>query len=402
MNWTDRIILPGQTIGVLGGGQLGRMMILEGRRMGYRFVTLDPTPDCPAGQVSDRQIVAPYTDVAAAEELAASCDVITYEFENVDAQVAQILEQRSYVPQGSRLLRVAKHRVLEKSTLAGFGIPVTPYRPVHSLDDLQVAGTTLGFPLVLKTATGGYDGKGQWRIESAAQLEKVWASAAEEVPAVGVPAAGAAGTADVAARFIAEAFIDLACELSVIAARSPKGEIRTFPVAENVHRDHILHLSIVPPRVSDALQQTAEAIARRTAHALEVVGLIAVEMFVTRDGQVLVNEIAPRPHNSGHYTYDACLTSQFEQHLRAICNLPLGDTTRWSPVVMVNILGEHLRAAVAAAPNLPPNVKLHLYGKQGAAAKRKMGHLTVLADSTEAALDQIAELGIWTTPLVSR
>ncbi|WDL99495.1 5-(carboxyamino)imidazole ribonucleotide synthase [Alicyclobacillus sp. ALC3] len=398
-----RVILPGSTIGILGGGQLGRMIALEGRRMGYRFVTLDPTPDCPCAQVSDRQIVAAYDDVAAAEELARSCDVITYEFENVSHEVAATLAQQAYVPQGSRLLWTTQHRVREKSTLAAAGVDVTPFHPVESLADLEAAAATLGLPLVLKTSTGGYDGKGQWRIDSRDDLTRVWREASGVVQATSgaelefaqSSSSELAGQPEWDVPFIAEAWVNLECELSAVVARSPQGEVRVFPVAENEHKNHILHLSIVPARVSEELRVKAESVALRVAEALDVIGLVAVEMFVTKDGQLYVNELAPRPHNSGHYTYDACATSQFEQHVRAICNLPLGDVTLWSPVVMVNVLGQHLEAAVEAAGYLPPNAKLHLYGKAKAAVNRKMGHLTVLGSSVDAALQQIEALGIW-------
>lgn len=399
-----RVVLPGATIGILGGGQLGRMMALEGRRMGYRFITLDPTPDCPCGQVCDRQIVAPYTDLAAAKDLADSSDLITYEFENVDHGVAHALETQSYVPQGSRLLATTQHRLREKSTLHGLGIPVTPYRPVTRFEDFQRAVDDLGLPLVLKTCTGGYDGKGQWRVDSVDALDHVWeaacAAVADEGGANNVRALAASGFPDPGqirddAPFIAEAWVNLACELSVVVARSPRGEVRAFPVAENEHRDHILHLSMVPARVSTEVLAQAEAIALQVGRGLEVVGLVAVELFVSKDGRMFVNELAPRPHNSGHYTYDACATSQFEQHIRAVCNLPLGDTTLWSPVVMVNILGRHLERATQATASLPPSAKIHLYGKKGSAPNRKMGHLTVLGASVDEALEVIRSLGIW-------
>lgn len=383
-----RVVLPGSTIGILGGGQLGRMIALEGRRMGYRFVTLDPTPDCPCGQVSDRQIVAAYDDLAAAEELARVCDVITYEFENVNHAVAATLAEQAYVPQGGQLLWTTQHRVREKSTLEAAGVDVTPFSAVASYADLEAAVVALGFPLVLKTSSGGYDGKGQWRIESTDDVVAVW----QEV--TGGRDVGSQGQTE-DAPFIAEAWIDLACELSAVVARSPRGEVSVFPVAENEHRNHILHLSIVPARVSDDLRSKAESVALQVAEALDVIGLVAVEMFVTRDGKLYVNELAPRPHNSGHYSYDACATSQFEQHVRAICNLPLGDVTLWSPVVMVNILGQHMEAVMRAVEHLPATAKLHLYGKAKAAVNRKMGHLTVLGSSVDDAVLQINALGIW-------
>lgn len=375
----DKMIKPGATIGILGGGQLGRMIALAGRAMGYRFVTMDPTEDSPCGQVADRQIVARYEDVEAAMQLAEVSDVISYEFENVDAQVAEVLESRSFVPQGSRLLRITQNRITEKTAIRELGIPVAPFRVIGSLEELQVAVQELGLPAVMKTATGGYDGKGQWVLRSHEELAEAYETLAK------------AGT-----DLIVEQFIPFQMELSVIAARSLSGELATFPAAENIHRENILHLSIVPARVPADIQQEAERIAREIAEKLDVVGLIAVEMFLTADGELYVNELAPRPHNSGHYTMDACVTSQFEQHVRAVCNLPLGSTQLLTPVVMVNILGEHLQPVLDRIDRLPKTAKLHLYGKHESKAKRKMGHLNVVASSVEEALEQIEQLEIWT------
>ncbi|WP_029100872.1 5-(carboxyamino)imidazole ribonucleotide synthase [Brevibacillus thermoruber] len=372
-------IKPGATIGILGGGQLGRMIALAGRAMGYRFVTMDPTEDAPCGQAADRQIVARYDDVDAAMQLAEISDVISYEFENVDARVAEVLESRAYVPQGSRLLRITQNRIREKTAIRELGIPVAPFRVIDTLDSLRAAIGELGLPAVMKTATGGYDGKGQWVLRSEAELAEAYEALSK------------AGT-----ELIVEQFVPFQLELSVIAARNPSGELAVFPAAENVHRENILHLSIVPARVPDDIRQRAEAIARTIAERLDVVGLIAVEMFLTASGELYVNELAPRPHNSGHYTMDACVTSQFEQHVRAVCDLPLGSTELLSPVVMVNILGEHLQPVLDRIGQLPRTAKLHLYGKHESKPKRKMGHLNVLAPSVEEALAQIERLEIWT------
>jgi 5-(carboxyamino)imidazole ribonucleotide synthase len=372
------VIKPGATIGVLGGGQLGRMMALAGRASGYRFVTLDPTEDCPCAQVSDHHVVTRYDDVEGALELAQASDVITYEFENVDASVAAILEEKSYVPQGSELLRITQNRIREKSTLASFGIPVAPFRVIGSETEATRAVQELGLPAVMKTATGGYDGKGQYVIR---EVEEA-AAAYQQLQKAGT-------------EIIIEQFIPFTKEVSVIAARSVSGEVRTFPVAENIHRENILHLSIVPARIESIVAEQTQELARTIAEKLSVVGLIAVEMFVTAEGKVLVNELAPRPHNSGHYTMDACVTSQFEQHIRAICDLPLGDTTLLSPVVMVNILGEHLQPVLDKIETFPRSAKLHLYGKKDSKPKRKMGHMNVLAESVEVALREIEQLNIW-------
>lgn len=384
---SNPVLLPGSTIGILGGGQLGRMLALSGRAMGYRFVTLDPTPDAPCGQAADKQIVAAYHNLEAARELAEQSDVITYEFENVDAGVTGLLMEEAYVPQGSELLYTTQHRLREKRAIEAAGVKVAPYREIDSLQALEEAIAALGTPCVLKTATGGYDGKGQWVIrkpEEAAEAYETLARAKTEL--------------------VLEQFIHFHKELSVIAARSPRGEVKAFPAAENIHVDNILHLSIVPARVPETVQKQAEALAIRIAEHLQVAGLIAVEMFLTEDGQLYINELAPRPHNSGHYTMEACRTSQFEQHIRAICNLPLGSTELMSPVVMVNVLGEHVEPllqwleneAVTAKPsgaNITP--KIHLYGKHEAKHKRKMGHVNLLTDDVEKALAWIERTGIW-------
>lgn len=373
-------IKPGATIGILGGGQLGRMIALAGRAMGYRFVTMDPTPNAPCGQTADEQIVARYDDVEAAMRLAAASDVISYEFENVDAQVAEVLESKSYVPQGSRLLRITQNRIREKTAIQEMGIPVAPFRVVASLADLQQAVRELGLPAVMKTATGGYDGKGQWVLKREEELAEAYETLAK------------AGT-----ELIVEQFVPFELELSVIAARNPDGDLAVFPTAENVHQDNILHLSIVPARVSAEIRERAERIALTIVEKLDVVGLLAIEMFLTPDGKLYVNELAPRPHNSGHYTMEACATSQFEQHVRAVCNLPLGSTELLTPVVMVNILGEHLQPVLDRIDALPRSAKLHLYGKAESKEKRKMGHLNVLAPTVEEALGLIEKLEIWST-----
>jgi 5-(carboxyamino)imidazole ribonucleotide synthase len=379
----EKVILPGSTIGVLGGGQLGRMLALAGSHMGYRFATLDPTPDAPTGQVASTQITAGYGDAEAARKLAQLSDVITYEFENVDAAVADMLEKESYVPQGSSLLYTTQHRLREKRAIEAAGAPVAPYAEIGSLADLEAAVARFGTPCVLKTATGGYDGKGQWVLRSADECAEAYETLSKA-----------------RTELVLEQFIRFEREISAIAARSPRGEVKVFPIAENIHVDNILHVSIVPARTTDAVLKRAEELAVKIAETLDVIGLIAVEMFLTEDGEIYVNELAPRPHNSGHYTMEACKTSQFEQHVRAICNLPLGSTELMSPVVMVNVLGEHvepllgwLGAQTQEAEDI--SVKVHLYGKAEAKHKRKMGHVNLLADDTAKALAWIERTGIW-------
>lgn len=380
-------VLPGAVIGVLGGGQLGRMLALAGRAMGYRFATLDPTVDSPCGQVADWQITAPYHDREAARRLAERCDVITYEFENVDAGVAALLEQRSRVPQGSRLLAVTQHRMREKRAVEAAGAPVAPWRDVRRLEELRDAVRELGVPGVLKTATGGYDGKGQRVIRAADELEDAHA------------ALGGDGS-----ELVYEQFVAFVREISVIAARSPDGETVSFPPAENVHRDNILHLSIVPGDISREIAEEARRLAENIADSLGVVGLLGVEMFQLPDGGLYVNELAPRPHNSGHYTMDACNVSQFEQHLRAICALPLVKPKLLAPAVMVNVLGEHVeplltflaRGGERELLRMGITPKVHLYGKKEVKPKRKMGHVNLLTDAPEAAVRWVQTCGIWT------
>ncbi|MHA7583455.1 5-(carboxyamino)imidazole ribonucleotide synthase [Paenibacillus vandeheii] len=381
----QRVMLPGKTtIGILGGGQLGRMLTLAGTAMGYRFVTLDPAADAPCGQVA-RQIEAGYDDVAAALELARQCDVITYEFENVDADVASLLERESYVPQGSALLYTTQHRLREKRAIEAAGVRVAPYREITSKDTMQAAVSELGVPCVLKTVTGGYDGKGQRVIREANQAVPAY----EELAATG-------------AELVLEQFIKFDCEISVVVARSTNGEIKTFPPAENIHVNNILHTSIVPARVPTDIQIEAQKLAAAVAQSMQAVGLLAVELFVAADGRLYVNELAPRPHNSGHYTMEACATSQFEQHIRAVCGLPLGDTSLLSPVVMVNVLGEHLEGIIARtgqhdadAMELGVIPKLHIYGKTEAKTGRKMGHVNLLCQDVEEGLQWIEQTNLW-------
>lgn len=373
-----KVIKPGSTIGILGGGQLGRMISIAGRNMGYRFITLDPTPDSPCGQVADRQIIAPFSDIKAAKELADSSDVITYEFENVDSNVASILETTSLVPQGSELLKITQNRISEKTTLQSYNVPVAPFLVIQSDNDIHTAIDRFGLPCVMKTATGGYDGKGQWVIRNKDQIQM---------------AIMAIQNSDV--EMIMEKFISFRKELSVIVARNGLGQVKTFPIAENIHVNNILHQSIVPARISEEQWKQAETIALKIAESLQVIGLIAIEMFLTNDGEMIVNELAPRPHNSGHFSMDACVSSQFEQHIRAICGLPLGDISLLSPVIMVNILGQHLGKVLDKLNQLPPTAKLHLYGKKETVENRKMGHINFLGSTLKQVIQQINNLQIW-------
>ncbi|MCL6636754.1 MAG: 5-(carboxyamino)imidazole ribonucleotide synthase [Alicyclobacillus sp.] len=387
-----RVLLPGARLGLLGGGQLGRMTALAARAMGYRIWTLDPQPDCPCAQVADHQLQASFADDAAARELARACDVVAYEFENVDLRLAQTIEQHGYLPQGSHLLAVTQQRLREKHAVAAAGVPVTAFRAVRTRRDLAAALAELGLPCVLKTTRGGYDGKGQWLLRSTADAARV-----PDAVFHGDAAVEPAGESDTAleAPLVAEAFVPFVAEVSVVVARTAQGDVVSFPPAENVHQDGILRFSIVPARLPQEVLRRAQKAAERVAVALDAVGLLAVEMFVTADGRVWFNELAPRPHNSGHYTQDACSTSQFEQFVRALCGLRLASPRLLSPVVMANILGEHLPAVMRHLPAWPGDAKLHLYGKAEAKPGRKMGHVNVLAPRLEEALELLRTLQVW-------
>lgn len=371
----QKTILPGETIGILGGGQLGRMMAIAAKQMGYRTAVLDPTEDNPCAQVSDVSIVADYGDPDAAKKLGEQSAVITYEFENVDLNTVSYLQNHAYLPQGRRLLEITKNRLNEKEAIEQAGLPVAPYRPVRSAEELETAVREIGFPSVLKTTQGGYDGKGQYVLRSEADLQ-------EALPYIGKTP------------FELEKWLAFDKEISVIVVRSTNGDMSVFPVAENIHRNNILHHTIVPARIPENVSERAGRQALQLAEAFDLVGTLAVEMFLTKDGELYVNETAPRPHNSGHFTINACETSQFEQHVRAICGLPLGKTTLLSPVIMVNILGEHLESVLDKV-SLFSNAHLHLYGKDKPKIGRKMGHLTLLGDTVQDAIDKAEKLGIW-------
>lgn len=366
-------ILPGATIGVLGSGQLGRMFAIAARRMGYRVHTLSPETDTPTGQVADVEIRALYDDLDAVRRFASGVDVVTFEFENVLSATAAAAAEFVPVRPSGEVLHITQNRLREKSFLAARGFPVTPFRPVRSSEELETALAELGCPAVLKTAGFGYDGKGQTRVSTPAE-------------------AGAALAAAGGQEMILEAFIDFDCELSVVAARGIDGSFAHWGAIENRHRHHILDLSLSPAGIPPEQAREAVAIARAVLEELGVIGVLCVEFFLARDGRLLINELAPRPHNSGHFTFDASVTSQFEQQLRAVCGLPLGATDLLRPSAMANLLGDLWQSGepdwVAACAH--PTVKLHLYGKLEARPGRKMGHLTALADSAPEAARIVA------------
>lgn len=361
-------ILPGATLGVLGSGQLGRMFAIAARRMGYRVHTLSPESDSPTGQVADHEITASYEDLDAVSEFAKRVSVVTFEFENVPSATAEAATRFAPVRPAGQVLHVTQHRLREKTYLRERGFPVTPFRAVRSAEDLQTAIQELGCPAVLKTAGWGYDGKGQIKIQKAEDAQSAWTSLGTE-------------------EAILEGFVDFRLEVSVIGARGVDGEFAHFGVLENAHSNHILDVTVAPARVSPRVAAEAEAIARGVLESLDVVGVLCVEMFLTPDDRLLINELAPRPHNSGHLTFDANVTSQFEQQVRAICGLPLGSTELLRPAAMANLLGdvwENGEPRWAEALKLP-EVKLHLYGKSSARVGRKMGHLTAMAGSVDEA-----------------
>ena len=367
-------ILPGSTIGVLGSGQLGRMFAIAARRMGYRVHTLSPDTDTPTGQVADVEVQAAYDDLDAVREFARNVSVVTFEFENVPAATAETAARYAPVRPAGSVLHTTQHRLREKAFLSRSGFPVTPFQSVRSQDELAAALARSGPPAVLKTAGWGYDGKGQYKITSAGEASAAWQ---------------ALGTDEA----VLESFVDFEREVSVVAVRGSDGEIATFPAIENAHRHHILDLSCCPARISESLAREASEIARGVLEKIECVGVLCVEFFVTRDGRLLINELAPRPHNSGHLTIDASTTSQFEQQLRAICGLPLGSTELLKPAAMANLLGDlwHEGEPDWSAVCALRDVKLHLYGKLQARPGRKMGHLTVLAENSDAALVRVEE-----------
>lgn len=375
-------ILPGSTIGVFGSGQLGRMLALAARRMGYHIHTfsdapaplsgaLSPVPPhSPTGQVADLEVSAPYDDLDAVRHFVQGVDVVTFEFENVSAAVVEIAQAVGVpVRPGGWVLHTTQQRLREKRFLVAAGLPVTPFAEVNTLKGLTAGLAEVGCPAILKTTAFGYDGKGQVKINALTEAASAW-------QAIGAQAA------------ILEAFVPFEREVSVVAARGVDGSFAHYGVIENIHRNHILDFSLAPARVSTEVATEAVALTRATLEKLEVIGVLCVEFFLTTAGRLLINELAPRPHNSGHLTIEAALTSQFEQQLRAVCALPLGSTTLLRPAVMANLLGDLWQGGEPkwAAACAFPNVKLHLYGKAQPHPGRKMGHLTALAESVDEAL----------------
>ncbi len=369
------ILTPPAVIGVFGSGQLGRMLALAARAMGYRIHTFSPEQDSPTGQIAEREVCAAYDDLDAVRDFVRRVDVVTFEFENVAAAVAQVAaEEGVTVRPGGHVLHTTQQRLREKTFLARTGLPVTPFAAVTSEAELHAAIERIGAPAVLKTAAFGYDGKGQARIDDPAQALAAWETIGRQ-------------------EAILEGFVDFEREVSVVAARGVDGAFAHWGVIENAHRNHILDVSVAPAAVEPRIAAEAVELARAVLTQLDVVGVLCVEMFLDRRGRLLINELAPRPHNSGHLTIEAAVTSQFEQQVRAICGLPLGSTELLRPAAMANLLGDVWENGEPnwAAALAVPGVKLHLYGKKAARVGRKMGHLTALAGTIEDARAKVMQ-----------
>lgn len=371
----SNLIPPGKTIGIIGGGQLGRMLTLAAKEMGYFVGILDPEKNCPAAQVADWQIVAKFNDYTALQELAFRTDVVTYEFENVDVDAISKIEHLVSLPQGSELLSITQDRLLEKAYLEENNINIAPYATIIDLNDISASLDGIGFPCVLKTIRGGYDGKWQVVLYSEEDIPKC-----EVLLKTGI--------------CVLEAWIPFERECSVMVARNEAGEIRVFPVVENLHRNNILHETIAPARVSNEISEEVERVATVIAKKLNLIGVLGIEMFLTSSGSLYVNELAPRPHNSGHYSIEACSFSQFDLHIRAICGWPLPEVKLLSKAVMVNILGEHIEDSLFQIL-FKPEWHFHYYGKSLARLGRKMGHITILTENIERTLETIEDTGIW-------
>lgn len=370
---SQRVVLPGSTVGMVGGGQLGRMFAVAASRMGYEVVVFCDHPDDPAAQVAHRCVNGKLDDEACIDRFAQQCDVISLEFENIPAETIARCGQFAPTYPASSVLATAQDRILEKSTFRDAGLPVTPFAHVTDRNSLIDAAESLGWPLVLKTARSGYDGKGQHKLATIEDADAVpWQDCDH---------------------WVAEQFIPFDQEVSVIVARTPEGKTECFPVFENQHANHILDVTLLPAHIDESVAEQARHVATVAAETLGVVGLLCVEFFV-RGGELMINEVAPRPHNSGHVTIEACHTSQFEQHVRAICNLPLGDPSLSCPAaVMVNLLGDHMQSGdhSPAWDRLlgHAGVELHLYGKSDAKLGRKMGHLSMTGSDRSNVRDQV-------------
>ncbi|MBP1970431.1 5-(carboxyamino)imidazole ribonucleotide synthase [Virgibacillus natechei] len=369
MQKNKHTILPSQTIGIIGGGQLGRMMAIAAKYMGYTVAVLDPTPNCPTAQVADKQITAAYDDMEAIKELTEISEIITYEFENVDLTAAAYIEEKGKLPQGAYALEITQNREKEKQVMQDLQLPIPAFTIVTNAKECEETLASITYPAVIKTCRGGYDGKGQLKLESQSDHQQ------------------AIDFAERNDRCIIEEWVSFDKEISVVFTRSQTGEITFFPIAENDHKDHILHQTVVPALISEGVQENVYDATAKLAAKMDVVGTFAIELFVKGE-EIFLNEMAPRPHNSGHYTIEACNISQFTQHIRAICGLPLTPIKLLQPATMVNILGEDLDGVQKAMAKNGDGF-VHLYGKEEAKEKRKMGHITFIAETKEELTQQI-------------
>ncbi|WP_334328500.1 5-(carboxyamino)imidazole ribonucleotide synthase [Companilactobacillus sp. HBUAS59699] len=370
----NKQFLSGSTIGIIGGGQLGQMMAFSAKEMGYKVIILDPQDNCSAAQVSDAQIVAEYDDLEALIELSKNVDVLTYEFENVDAETINEVSKYTYIPQGTKALTVTQNRTLEKQFLEENNFPVVPHAIVDNMEDFESASLRIGFPSILKTTRGGYDGKGQLRLSDTLQT--------------GISELVSSGEC------MLEKTIELKMEVSVVISRNGSGETAVFPVIENIHRENILHLSICPARINDELSNEIHRIAEGISEKLELIGTMCVEFFISENNELFVNEIAPRPHNSGHLTIESCNISQFNAHIRGVCNLPMPSIEQFKPAIMVNLLGQHLEKARQDVFK-HSDWNFHDYGKDQIKHNRKMGHITILTNDIETTEKEIEQNPIW-------
>lgn len=368
-------ILPGSTIGIVGGGQLGRMMSLAAKQMGFKIAVLDPASDCPASQVADTHIVADYDDKEALMKLAKESDVVTYEFENVDVDALTHIKDVVPVPQGIDLLAITQDRLLEKSFLEENNVLIAPHATITHPTDITNSIDRIGFPCVLKTTRGGYDGKGQYVIYSMK----------DTVPAMNLLRSGSC---------VLEAWITFDREISVQVSGNGKGEYTVFPVVENEHRSNILHQTIAPARIDQEVETEAKRIALVIAESLNLAGTLCVEMFLSKEGGIYVNELAPRPHNSGHYTIEACNLDQFEAHVKGICGWPLEEVKLLSSAIMMNVLGDEFYETQTMIES-KPDWHFHYYGKTEVKHGRKMGHITILTEDIDETLEEVYQSKIW-------
>lgn len=369
------LISPGKMIGIIGGGEIARMMALSAKKMGYRIGILDPEKDCPAAQVSDWQIIAQYNNQEALMDFAMKCDVVTYEYDNIDSDLIVKMKKTVSVPQGADLLSITQDRLLEKAYLEASNINLAPYATIVTIEDIKGALDGIGFPCVLKTISERHNGKDRYILQSEEDIPK-----AAYLLKMGT--------------CVLEAWIPFERELSVMVARNQANDIVVFPISENIHCNTILHESIVPARINQYVEEEVERIARAVAEKLELVGTLGIEMFITSSGTLYVNELIPRPNHSGNYSNEACTLSQYDAHIRAICGLPLPKTELISPAVMVTVLTEHQEAANVQI-QLKPNWNFYYYGKENPGESQKIGHFTVLTKDIEKTLAIIADTGIW-------